>query len=197
MKAKRCDLCLNDVCQKLPGPDNVPMETKFSKFVNNLKAVSQNMSNLLAHIQYPGGFSDDEGLAALENNIENTLLNTYNEKLETTISSTSDCVLEIENYINGAEVQDADTKTTRTTTSLTELEEALPLCSELSTEGPKIGLGLLSKFGVTVAPSSEETVPCRTESESGETTTINSESEELETTTVVSVLFQQLSDKFG
>ena len=43
MKAKRCDLCLNDVCQdqETAGPDSVPMETKFSKFVNNLKAVSQ------------------------------------------------------------------------------------------------------------------------------------------------------------
>ena len=199
MKAKRCDLCLNEVCQDQAqdGTENVPLETKFSKFVSNLKAVSQNMTDLLIRIQNPGGFSDDEGLAALENNVEIALRNTYNDKLETSIFSMSDCVLEIENSIDGTEVQNVDTKTTISAPSLTDLEEDLPLCSELSTEGPKIGLGLLSKFGVTVAPSPEESIPCRTEAEPGQTTTITSESGELDTTTVASVLFQQLSDKFG
>ena len=199
LKAKRCDLCLNDVCQdqETAGPDSVPMETKFSKFVNNLKAVSRNMSDLLTPLQYPGNFTDDEDLATLENNVEKALLVTYNDKLETSILSKSDCVLEIENSIDGVEVQEGDIKTTKTTEgpALIELDEVLPLCSELTTEAPKIGLGLLSKFGVTSSPA--EVVPCRTGSEAVETTTIKSEAEESETTTVSSALFQQLSDKFG
>ena len=94
--------------------------------------------------------------------------------------------------------------TSSTTEQITTLPSSLdnsdlPLCSEVSTLPPRIGIGLINKFSIstTAAP-----VPCRNADELVTTTAATAttaEEEEEETTTAsgTGTLFQQLADKFG
>ena len=84
-------------------------------------------------------------------------------------------------------------------------EDELPLCSDVVTSPPKIGVGLLSKFGIS--PSTIAPVPCRDDDDS--TTPISIQSST--TTTLISAsttsefsgnsgaggLLSSLADKFG
>ena len=72
-------------------------------------------------------------------------------------------------------------------------DEELPLCSEVVTSPPKIGVGLLSKFGVS--PSTNAPVPCRED----EITTTQTFPTTLESSgkSGGNGLLSSLADKFG
>ena len=85
--------------------------------------------------------------------------------------------------------------TTELITSSSLDDSDLPLCSEVSTQAPQIGLGLISKFS---ASTTSAPVPCR-DAEASETTSsaTTEEGEETSTASGSGTLFQQLADKFG
>ena len=84
------------------------------------------------------------------------------------------------------------------TTSFDDSEDDLPLCSEVSTAAPKIGFGLISKFGIGTTTS--KPIPCRNEDFSSVGSSSSSSSETTTTTTTTAksgILLQQLAEKFG
>ena len=70
----------------------------------------------------------------------------------------------------------------------------LPLCSEVSTLPPRIGIGLINKFSISTTSAP---VPCRNAQESVTTASTATTEVEEETTTASGTLFQQLANKFG
>ena len=235
---KKCDLCPNEVCQNQgDSSTSSPVSLKVNIFVDNLKAVSLNMSELLSPLAAPGTFTENSILASREKKVLDVLETSYNQALVEAILADDTCTAtksitktdNIDNEMlvpNFETIDDNSAMTTlipQSTTSLPEPEttklettdavtstttgattvvssEDLPLCSEVSTTAPKIGLGLISKFGI--ATSTTTSAPCRTEDPTAVTTTPTAEESLAESTSTTKGsntgdLFQKLAEKFG
>ena len=167
-EARKCEECPNYICQQ--GEDILevdPVEAKIGTFFANLRSLSVNMSDLVSPLTSVQTISSDQ-FSSLEDNVKTALMNTYHDRVTAALNTLDECDLDDEtDFVKTSDQVNIEETTTLTPESTT---TDLPLCSEVSsvTEAPKIGSGLLSKFGVTL--STAKPVPCREDEDTTETT---------------------------
>lgn len=231
LENKKCQLCPNYICQNSGvNIEANPLNLKIQDFLDNLKGVSKNMTDLLAPLE-PSLATVSSDSSNLENKVKSALIESYESRISVSLTQQEDCNA-IDDVVENSVDVDADTTagemnsremttiysealagvTTLVTlqtsedviTTTTSVGDELPLCSEVVTSPPRIGVGLLSKFGIS--PSTIAPVPCRDDGDS--TTPISVQSTTTTTLTSSSTTSEQsgnseggllssLADKFG
>ena len=218
LENKKCQLCPNYICQNSRvNVEANPLDLKIQDFLDNLNGVSKNMTDLLKPLE-PSLASLPSDSSMLENKVKSALIESYDSKIIVSLSQQEDCNADADTTktgeMNSEEMTTINAEALAGVTTLTTLQPSeditttgdgeLPLCSEVFTSPPRIGVGLLSKFGIS--PSTISPVPCRDDGES--TTPISVQSTTTTTLTLSSTtsessgnsgggLLSSLADKFG